>query len=151
MTEFPSALRIQVVPALRSDVPVRQLLVGLNIRHRGRTYYGTILGLTDEHGALEVTGHMLRDDYCDSQHDFPMDYKLAIAECDPEAIVGLGGGREFEAHRSLALQSPLVREPFRSWWAVAQNNGVAATETAIVLNGTVVEAQLFARRVGVPW
>lgn len=150
MAALPEELRVKVVPGFHGDVRVNDLLVGLQFRHSGRTYYSTLLGLTNGAGELEVSGAALARDYRLSQQEFPMDYRLKLEQCDDTAIVGIGGGADFEARRALALAAPLLREPYRSWWAAAHDEEVAADQTAVALDGTSKQACLTARRVGVP-
>jgi len=146
--QFPTALRVRVNPGYRHDIRVDQLLVGLVLRHRARDYYSTLLGLTNVRGELEVGGEELRRRYLQDQRLFPMDYKLSLETLDETAIVGLGGGRDFEASRATALQAPLLDPSYREWWRAAQNQEVAEDETTIACNGTPVEAVLTARRIG---
>jgi hypothetical protein len=150
MTQLPSKLLIQVTPGFHKDVRVSELLVSLLIRYQGRTYYSTLLGLTDAAGRLEVSGDVIARDYRESQRQFPMDYRLTIAQCDPTAVVGIGGGPDFSARRTAALESAMISEPYRRWWAAARDEEVAADQTAITLDGAAAEARLTARRVGVP-
>ncbi len=150
MTALPSRLRVRVVPALHAELPVARLLIGLTIQWHGRDYFSTLLGLTDLAGALEITGEEIASNHRLQQSFFPMDYKLTLEECDHTAIVDLGGGRDFDDRRTYALSSPLVIEPYRTWWRDATNQAIAADQVAIEMNGDSVEAVLKARRIGIP-
>jgi len=150
VTALPLHLRVRVVPALHTNVPIDRLLVGLDFRYRGRTYYSTLLGLTNSAGEVKVDGQQLARDFHAAQHQFPMDYRLSLEECDDTAIVGVGGGLGFEKSRATALSSALVREPYRTWWQEAQDQTIAENRAAITLDGSPVEVTLKARKIGLP-
>ena len=148
MNRWPRSLRVEVRSADSSAVS--QLLVGLRVRHRLRTYYSTLLGLTDANGQLAVTGEELAADYAESQKDFPMDYKLPMAEWDPSIIVDLAGGAEFEQSRATALAAPLLDDRYRRMWTAARNTAVASQVVAVPLDGGEAAIALTARRPGPP-
>jgi hypothetical protein len=127
---------------------VRQLLIALDLCYHGRPYYRTLVGLTDEQGVVELTGDALREEYREAQREFPMDYKLAIRDCDPEAIIILRGGPQFEGRRKRALQAPMIREPYQSWWAAAQNTAVAPAEARCTFDGAIVDIRVPVQRAG---
>jgi hypothetical protein len=148
--QLPPKLQVRVKPGVRPDVRLDQLLVGLVLRYNRRDYYATLLGLTDARGELVVIGEELERRYAEDQRRFPMDYRLSLGALDGIAVVGLGGGRDFDARRATALESPLLASMYRTWWEKAQNQEVAADETAVTCDGSPVEALLTARRVGIP-
>jgi hypothetical protein len=147
---LPDDFVVRVKRGTHPDVRLDSLLIGLVLRHNHRDYYATLLGLTDDQGMLRVAGALVEQQYKEDQGLFPMDYKLKLAQCDPAAIVSLAGGRDFEERRANALRSPLLAPTARSWWADAQNEGLAADEAALTLGGSQATVQLTARRIGVP-
>jgi hypothetical protein len=147
---LPGELLVRVKRGIHPDVRVDSLLIGLVLRHHSRDYYATLLGLTDDQGNLRVARNALEDQFREDQRLFPMDYKVMLDECDAVAIVGLAGGRDFAGRRANALKSPFLTPSARSWWATAQNEGVAADEAAVTLSGDAATVELTARRVGLP-
>jgi hypothetical protein len=129
---------------------VSQLLVRLRIRHELRTYYSTLLGLTDANGELTVTGEQLAADYVESQKDFPMDYKLPTTAWDANILIDLAGGDGFELSRANALGAPLLGDRFRRMWAAARNTDVASQVVAVPLDGGDAIVGFTARRPGPP-
>lgn len=148
MDRWPRSLGVEVRSTDGSRV--ERLLVGLRVRHNLRTYYSTLLGLTDAQGRLHVTGDQLAADYAENQGLFPMDYRLPAEEWDTSAIIDLAGGDAFEQSRAAALSAPLVHERFREMWRDARNTGIASQETVVSLHGDEATAVLTARRIGPP-
>lgn len=148
MNRWPHSLRVKVQSTDGSSV--ERLLVGLRVRHQLRTYYSTLLGLTDTDGQIIVTGEQLAGDYAESQKDFPMDYKLPIAEWDGNLLVDLAGGQGFEQTRASALGAPLLQDRFRQMWREARNTDVASLSVAVAMDGGDAVALLTSRRSGPP-
>ena len=147
---LPDEVAVRVKRATHPDVRLDSLLIGLVLRHHNRDYYATLLGLTNGQGILRVTGGLLEEQYNEDQRLFPMDYKLRLDECNAVAIVSLAGGRDFSERRANALKSPVLAPSARAWWAEAQNDGLAADEAAVTLDGASTAVELTARRIGLP-
>jgi len=148
MNRWPRSLHVRVRSADGSTVD--KLLIGLRIRHDLRTYYSTLLGLTDANGELTVTEAQLATDYVESQQDFPMDYKLPMAVWDPNILIDLAGGDGFGQSRAHALGAQLLSERFKQMWAAARNADVASQVAAVRLDGGAALVNFTTRRPGPP-
>jgi hypothetical protein len=148
MRQWPCEIRVELRSTDGSAVD--HLLIGLTVRHHGRSYYNTLLGLSDPDGVLVVDGASLAADHLAAQHLFPMDYRLPPADWDEHAIVSLADGRDFEARRRCALESPMLSPAARELWSAARNTGLAAATGPVALDGRSATVALPVRRVGFP-
>jgi hypothetical protein len=144
---LPQLIRVTV----DSDpgLPREGLLVGLTLRLGPRDYFSTLLGLTGADGTLTIRDADIAASFAHNQREFPMDYRVALGECD-NAVVDLGGGRDFEKSQEVAADSPLVTQRFKAMWREARNSGIAPMSAPCPLDGTPVNVTLRARRIGLP-
>lgn len=135
MLRFPDRLLVRVT-AGSSGRPVADVAVHLDVRWHGRYYFGHLLGLTDERGQVEERRPALDAIFRQAQRDFPMDYKVPLADCDAVVGVGVRGGTEFETARQAAAGSSLVLPECRAIWARARNAEVATTTREVDLGAS---------------
>src|SRR5689334_9591468 len=101
---LPTAIEVDTVGA---DCGPDLLLV-INFELNGRYYYGSLLGLTDHNGRVRISGDELLARYHESQLQFPMDYKVALVDCDSAVTIRLIGGSTFTGQQDAALGSGLL-------------------------------------------
>ena len=101
MTSFPSSIEVQL--HAEGDAPIANMLVVLEVNHQGRYYYGTHLGLTDLRGRVHTAWENVAHDFAADRRTFVMDYRVPLDDCDPDAVVRVDGGKEFEVRRTQLL------------------------------------------------
>jgi hypothetical protein len=82
MLRLPNQIAVQLVDPRGNDLREANVLIGLNLLHADRYYYGNLVGLTDSTGRTSITGKEIERRYASDQRNFPMDYKLELIECD---------------------------------------------------------------------
>lgn len=107
------------------------ILLALNTLVDGRYYYGNLVGLTDEHGSASVERHELDLRFAADQGMFPMDYKLALDECDPFIEVSLMSQNELADARAAVASSSFISDDIRNAYAAARNERYRPSRTRV--------------------
>ena len=129
---LPSSIEVTV----RCDERrVPNILVWVSFRRGGHDYFRTHIGLTSTTGIASATGAEIEDSYRENQRLFPMDFKVPLAGCDNEMVVGIEGAQEFRARQSGALSSDLTSESAKQRWRAAENHLVDSATSTVVAPG----------------
>jgi hypothetical protein len=121
---FPSKLTVQLTSVDPVASNIADILVAIDIRVGGQYYYGTVVGLSDALGRVEITRRQLDDQFTNDQRLFPMDYKIALAHCDDVIGVRILGGAEFRDAQRAARLNAHMDPDIRLLWNRAQNRGL---------------------------
>jgi len=126
----------------------REVLVALDFQWHGRFYYSHPFGLSDDQGQVRVSGEDILATFRSEQVQFPMDLKVPLLECDPEAIVRVMGGAAFLDHRR-GLMPGWVKPEWIARWNQAQIGRYDSDGSSVKLTSpTVVRVTLELRVVG---
>lgn len=123
--QFPDLLQIQLVSSPQGAVSVGAVLVALEVRTQGRYYFGTVLGLSDPAGRVQLSRSALEDDFTENQRLFLMDYRLPLCACDSEVAIRVQGGEVFVEAQRAAERNDLVPPEVRQLWRAARNEVLA--------------------------
>jgi len=150
MLYLPETFRVHLVHEQLVTPAGPDLLVVLTLRSAGRDYYGMIAGLSDDSGLVVLLRSSLEDQYRDDQKAFPMDYRIALGDCDPRISLLLRGGEDFAQQRSQLEKSPIVDVSSRELYARARNSLFWTASTTVDLDedvgGKVLDVTLRVRR-----
>ena len=125
---------ILTVAVRQREGPIAGALVWLTLRIQGRDYYSTNIGLTDAQGRVAITGSALEDMFRQDQRVFPMDYKVALQNCDNEVAIGVDGGHAFSENQGAALRSALTSPEAKRLWSLARNAQLRSAKTLVVVD-----------------
>jgi hypothetical protein len=114
---------------------VGQVLVAVSTLLNGGYYFGDLMGLTNEQGVVRITGEQLRRDFEANQKTFPMDFKIALEDCDAALDVIVRGGEEFRDLKGSIESSSLVRSNVKALYARARNEMFESTRMRLDLSG----------------
>ena len=130
MLHLPRTVEARLVPQ-SARLFVDDLLVSVHLFHGGRYYYGDTAGLTDRSGVARLARDQLLAHFNKDRSLFPMDYRVALEECDPEVAVVVRGGLDFAQLRESALSNPLTDPEVRRQYETARNATVHSTEQRV--------------------
>ena len=119
MLILPAEIIVRVVND--GHVPVSRILVLLDVFLEGREYYGTVLGLTGSDGLVRRRREEIGRSFEEDRSFFLMDYKVSLAECDPELSIAVLGGPEFQSAKDSALISGVLEPDVAQRWKEATN------------------------------
>ena len=138
--DVPSEIRVTVLD--RAGQPIPAVLVWLNTRALGGDYWRTLLGLTDHHGTVCLSGDQLRRHFREEQAFSLMDLRVPLEECDEEVTLGVEGGAVFRDHREIALTADWVAPWAKQYWSEARNETLTSATLLVPVpdGGAPVEA-----------
>lgn len=115
-----------VVGAQLQDVDGRRMgaadvLIAINFMVNGQYYYGNLIGLTDQTGAVQLARDELDLRFAADRALFPMDYKVDLDDCDPIVEICLLSEGEIEAAKTAVQDSEFVTPEIRASYDSAEN------------------------------
>lgn len=133
MSFLPKRLVVRLIPSDR-QMPVKNILVTVQLLWRGRPYFGDVVGLSDSSGTAGVTSEKIERDFKKNTELFPMDYKVPLDQCDVAVELSVVGGGEFNT-RLRSISSGLVDPDIRNMYKRAKNSDVESARKTVDLRG----------------
>jgi len=134
MSPAPIAIEIDLITEPPRSDAVSGILIAMDLRYRGRYYYGTIVGCTNAAGHARLSYAALEAAFAADQRLSPMDYRIPLDQCDPDAVILVEGGPEFVKQRAAAVTSPLVDPEICRLWEAASNEKIDPARTIVMLD-----------------
>jgi hypothetical protein len=121
MLRLPRTLSAQLRDTGGRALAVADVLIGVNLLVDGRYYYGTLVGLTNSRGVARTEGARIEEQFRSDQSDFPMDYKVALENCDSEVEVLVLSQSEIDNAKAQFADATIVSHDVREIYGRAQN------------------------------
>src|SRR5205823_5564666 len=113
MLRLPSRIHAQLADVSGHSLAAADVLIALNILVEGRYYYGNLLGLTNRSGVASIARDELDLRFASDRANYPMDYKVALEECDPQIELAVLSEREIDQAKDAVAASPTISPDIR--------------------------------------
>jgi hypothetical protein len=137
---LPDLLTVTLQPSGPIEGGLGEILVALDINTEGRYYYGSVVGVTDSAGRVSIRGAQLDAEFVGECRNFPMDYKVPLAECDDVVLIHVQGGLDFLMARQRVAESSWVTDRARQAWMQARNGVVLPSQVSVDMRVTSATA-----------
>jgi len=133
MSRLPREIVVRLKTESNSIIPLRDVLVSLELYCHGAYYYGDLIGLTDDSGTVRITRDRVQQDFDRDQDLFLMDYKVPLDQTDPVVGIVVRGDSDFLTRKKAVEESRMVRPDARAAYARARNAAVQTARTQVEL------------------
>ena len=121
MLRLPMKVGAQLQDVDGHRMGAADVLIAINFLVNGRYYYGNLIGLTDQTGAVQLARDELDLRFAADRALFPMDYKVDLDDCDPIVEICLLSEGEIEAAKTAVQDSEFVTPEIRASYDSAKN------------------------------
>lgn len=130
-------INIQLTTGDKKPLPIRNVLVLINLFTGDKYRYGFVVGRTDESGKLNVSYDDIEKLRRDHAQEFLMDYNTKLEQCDPLVQIIVPSEEELLARKQRVVENYGQIPDWAVIWP--SNANVRAQESMVNLVGQTVE------------
>jgi len=131
MLTLPRRIVVQLRDSSGCPLELRDVLIGINLLVDSRYYYGNLIGLTTASGMASIEGTVLTERFEADQARFPMDYKVALQDCDSNVDIMIMTQEDIEQAIGAIVDDFSISPEIRDTYITASNSSVAAANARI--------------------